>query len=461
MASKKSLKNLKEEAELNFKEENYSLSLPVCEQIKEKYPKNYYGYFGIIKSKTNNYTKFVGEETLKEIKKEFVTLLECLKKNEKEKYELEFNEYLDDLKEVESLRKIRKELTSKFFLKSLYKDFVSLLNQNINAVSLYKLDGKKITNIYDLIKGMFLFCCLIFNIINPNYLLFLTIPFGIFGLIIIYSFISMNFLGKKRLSSEKDYVTKVIDESKEKIEELKKEIKKINENINFLNDQKNTTLSKIPETFMGDIKDYISEDEKIIARRIKDELSNNNLPSFTFLVNEETTLNVDDIFSKIKTNSKKEEESELRKFLSDKLDEKKRSQNKLIVMRKIKPYNYFILGLLLFISICSTIVIINNFYEINLKAFIWACFVGIGSAFIHNVKGGKHDSLTDTFNDNLLSTIFNATLVYDLIYMSITSELKFTYGFLEMPIIFILMFIGLVMLVSFFKYRYLLKKLRK
>ena len=129
-------------------------------------------------------------------------------------------------------------------------------------------------------------------------------------------------------------------------------------------------------------------------------------------------------------------------------------------MKKIKPYNYVILVILLIISIFSFIVIANNLHELHIKSFVFGCATGVLSILIHNVSSGKHNSLIDTFNDNLLSTIFNSTLVYDLVYMSITNELKFTYGFVEIPIIFILIFVGFVMLISLFKYKYLLKKSR-
>ncbi len=79
---------------------------------------------------------------------------------------------------------------------------------------------------------------------------------------------------------------------------------------------------------------------------------------------------------------------------------------------------------------------------------------------IYNIKTGKHSSLIDTFNDNLLLTIFNSTLVYDLIYTSITNELKFTYGFIEIPLIFVLMFMGFAGLISLLKYKNLMNKLR-
>ena len=155
-----------------------------------------------------------------------------------------------------------------------------------------------------------------------------------------------------------------------------------------------------------------------------------------------------------------DENDELSKYLSGKLNEKKNTQNKLIFMKKIKPYNYVILAILLIISIFSIIVIANNLNELHIKSFVFGCATGVLNILIHNVSSGKHNSLIDTFNDNLLSTIFNSTLVYDLVYMSITNELKFTYGFVEIPIIFILIFIGFVMLISFFKYKYLLKKSR-
>lgn len=79
---------------------------------------------------------------------------------------------------------------------------------------------------------------------------------------------------------------------------------------------------------------------------------------------------------------------------------------------------------------------------------------------IYNVDTGKHASLSDTFNDNLLVTVFNSTIVYDLIYSKLNNGLSITYGFLQIPLTFILIFMGFVLLVSSIKYIYLLKKLR-
>ena len=269
----------------------------------------------------------------------------------------------------------------------------------------------------------------------------------------------MNFIKKGNLRSERKHINKIIKEAKNKILNIKQEIVKLDENINFLNEQKSNTILKIPETFINDNKFLIKNNEKEIANNIQNELSSNNVSSFTYLISEETSLNVDDVFSEIIPQIN-DENDELSKYLSGKLDEKKNIQNKLIFMKKIKPYNYVILVILLIISIFSFIVIANNLHELHIKSFVFGCATGVLSILIHNVSSGKHNSLIDTFNDNLLSTIFNSTLVYDLVYMSITNELKFTYGFVEIPIIFILIFVGFVMLISLFKYKYLLKKSR-
>lgn len=461
MSNKKSmtLKTLKEEAELSLKNEDYTSSLKFCTKIKEKYPKNYYGYLGVIKSKTHNYKKYISEKEVKELKKDFDSAIKLIKKDDKKQLQREFEDYVNDCLEVENLKKIRKDLVSKFFLKSLHNDGISFLNQNINASVSYNIDGKKITNLYDLIKGIFWLTCLIFNLINPNYLLIITIPFGIFGIITIYSFFNMNFIKKGNLITERKYLNKIIDEAKNKILRIKQEIVKLDENINFLNEQKANTVLKIPETFINENEMLVENNEKDIANKIQSELTFKNISSFTYLIDEETNLNVDEIFSNIMPQIK-DENDELSKYLSGKLAEKKNIQNKFVFMKKIKPYNYVILMVFLLISIFSIIVIANNFYELNLKSFIFGCATGILSILIHNVSSGKHNSLIDTFNDNLSSTIFNSTLVYDLVYMSITSELKFTYGFIEIPIIFIFIFIGFVMLISLFKYKHLLQKTR-
>lgn len=457
--SKKTLKSLKEEAEECFGIEDYSLSLGVCNQIKKEYPKNVYGYLGTIKSVTKNYKSYVSENELKELKEDYDKVVELAKKEDKEKIEKEYNEYLEDCSEVQNLKKVKKELVSKYFLTSLYEDSIAFINQNINTVNSYNLNGKKIVNGYDLIKGLFLLVCLIFNLININYLLFLTIPFGIYGVIIIYSFLSANLFGTDKLKSEKDHAKKIIDEAMEKIESIKEDIEKNNETINFLLEQKSNTILKIPESFSEDIKDITNQNESEIAKDILNELSNNNISGFTYLIDENTNLSVDDVLLKIRPQVK--EDGNLTNFINNKSTEKKNSQNEFILMRKIKPYNYFIILIFLIISILSIIVIKNNFYELNFISFVFASITGVISTIIYNINTGKHSALIDTFNDNLTSCVFNATLVYDLIYMSITNELKLTYGFIEIPIIFILIFMGFVSVISLLKYKNLMKKLKR
>ncbi len=457
--SKKTLKSLKEEAEECFEIEDYSLSLGVCNQIKKEYPKNVYGYLGTIKSVTKNYKSYVSENELKELKEDYDKAIELAKKEDKEKIEKEYNEYLEDCSEVQNLKKVKKELVSKYFLTSLYEDSIAFINQNINTVNSYNLNGKKIVNGYDLIKGLFLLVCLIFNLININYLLFLTIPFGIYGVIIIYSFLSANLFGTDKLKSEKDHAKKIIDEAMEKIESIKEDIEKNNETINFLLEQKSNTILKIPESFSEDIKDITNQNESEIAKDILNELSNNNISGFTYLIDENTNLSVDDVLLKIRPQVK--EDGNLTNFINNKSTEKKNSQNEFILMRKIKPYNYFIILIFLIISILSIIVIKNNFYELNFISFVFASITGVISTIIYNINTGKHSALIDTFNDNLTSCVFNATLVYDLIYMSITNELKLTYGFIEIPIIFILIFMGFVSVISLLKYKNLMKRLKR
>ncbi len=455
---KETLKSLKEKAEVCLNEEDYEQALIIGEKIKKTYSKNYYGYYLVIKSKTKNYKEYLSEEELKLIKKDFEDFMKLYKKNDKDTIKAEFEEYLEDCLEVVNLKKIKKELTSKYFLKCLYNEGITFINQNINTINSYNLSGKKITNIYDLIKGMFLLSCLIFNLINRNYFLILTIPFGIFSVITIYSFFSMNFFGDNKLKSEKDYVRKIINNANYQIINIKNTIEKTNETIEFLITQKKSLILKIPEVFLNEIKGYVDNDEQVIAEGILNELLSGNISAFTYLINERTNLNVDDVLQKIKPEIINED-NDLTKFISNKVIEKKNNQNEVILMKKVKKYNYFIILIFLLISILSIIILFKNFSEINTVSFVFATITGIVSALIYNINTGKHSTLVDTFNDNLLSCIFNATLVYDLIYSSINDNVNFLYGFIQMPIIFILTLIGIVAVISLLKYNYLVKKL--
>ena len=116
---------------------------------------------------------------------------------------------------------------------------------------------------------------------------------------------------------------------------------------------------------------------------------------------------------------------------------------------------------LLVISILSFIIILNNFSLVNKTSFNIAVITGIISTLIYNTNTGKHSSYTDTLNDSLLLTIFNTTLVYNLVYSALVDTVSFNYGIIQMPIIFILIFIGFVALISLLKYNNLINKLRK
>ena len=183
------------------------------------------------------------------------------------------------------------------------------------------------------------------------------------------------------------------------------------------------------------------------------------MASFTYLINEKTDLKADEVISKIRPHIK--EDDELSRFIDSKLLEIKNGQKKSILMKDVKKSNYIITIILLLISVLSFVVLINNFYEVNFISFVLAIITGFISMFIYNINTGKHNSLSDTFGDNLLSTVFNASLMYDLVYFYVTKSISFTYAIIEIPIIFILILIGFVMLASLLKYNYLLKKLRE
>lgn len=453
---KKTLKVLKEETELCFEKDKYDEALSLCEEIKKNYPKNVYGYINYLKAITKNYSSYISYEQIKELKKIYEKAYELSKDSDKDNLKQTFEDYLDDCNEVENLRKVKKELTSKYLLKTMYNDEIAYINQNITTVKSYDLNGKRIVNFYDFIKGVFLLFCLIFNLIFTNYLLILTIPFGIVGIITIYMFIKSNFLGGKMLKSEKKYVTEIVEQSELKIADIKNEIKKTEDNIIFLDSLKRETILKIPETFLENLKELLNDNEFDISKKIYDELLNNNISSFTYLLSENTLLQPEDIIEKLRADN----DNKLVKFIENKNKQKNKNKNNFILMKPVAPFNYFMIFILIIISFFSVVIIIKNFYEINLISFLAAIITGIISVLTYNIYSGKHTSLVDVFNNNLLSTIFNTTLVYNLIYESIFKKLSFTYGFIQMPIIFILIFIGFIALISLLKYKNLIKKLR-
>ncbi len=456
---KYTLKQLKSMHDKAITDEDYDLLLDVSCKIKKFFPKNYLGYYSYIIAKTKNYKFWQDDGMIKELKDDLSNAVSFAKKDAAKKIEDEFNEYVNDCKEVENLEKVKKELTSKIFLNDLRSDSISFINQNITTFNSYNIKGKKIVNVYDFINGLFYVFCMIFNLVFKNYLLILTIPFGIFGLITIYSFLNMNFIKKDSLFFKRSSNKKLLDSAREKINTLKKEIDKTDEVINILKDRKVTIISRIPSCFQEQISDLIKDDEDKTSQSILEELKKNNISSFTYLINEKTDLKADEVIASLRPYSK--EEDELSKIIDSKLIEIKNGQRRTLLMKEIKPFNYVMTIILMTISVLSFIVLIKNLYEINFISFIIALVTGIISMLIYNINTGKHSSLNDTFNDNLLSTVFNASLMYDLVYFSITGRLVFTYAFLEIPIIFILIFIGFVMLVSLMKYNYLLKKLRK
>ena len=342
---------------------------------------------------------------------------------------------------------------------NIYNDALTFINQNLNTAGLYGKANSRIKNVYDFIKGLFLFCCLIYNLTFCNYLLILTVPFGIFGFINMYSFVEMNFFDKGKYKIEKATFQKLVNNANDKISNLKQEINKINDNLDFLREQKLSSISRIPELFSKDIESLLLNDEVKLAEQISEALLSSDMVKFTYLLEENTNLNTEDVINSL-SNELNSKEDELSKYINDKLSERKNNQSKAMLMKKVKPIKAIFLVIALFISISSIIILINNFYEMNLYAFIVSMVVGAISMLIYNVDTGKHASLSDTFNDNLLVTVFNSTIVYDLIYSKLNNGLSITYGFLQIPLTFILIFMGFVLLISSIKYIYLLKKLR-
>ena len=136
-------------------------------------------------------------------------------------------------------------------------------------------------------------------------------------------------------------------------------------------------------------------------------------------------------------------------------------KNESLYMKKTTIKDKIVLFILALVSIISIYVIVKNFYELNFVSFVVSIIVGIVNVLLYNIKKCKHKNIYQTFSDVLLSTIFNSALIYDLVYECITNELKITYGIIEIPIIFLFIFSGYVMLISMIKYNKLYKKILK
>ncbi len=267
-----------------------------------------------------------------------------------------------------------------------------------------------------------------------------------------------NFLKKGKYKLEKEEYDNILKIVNEKINNIKQDIYKMEENIEFLYNQKNSSITKIPSNFSLDIKDTTQNDEEKSAEELIELLSANDIMAFNLLLNEKTNLTSDDITKILDISFEDEKYSE---FLNNKILERRNNQNKALLMRKIKKSNYVYMILLSLLSILSWCMIIKDFYDLNLISFILAVITGFLTTLFYNINAGKHSNITEAFNDNLFNTVFNATLVYNLVYESVTNNLSFMYSCVQMPIIFILIFIGFVNFISLLKYSYLIKRLRK
>ena len=453
------IKKYKEECENYLKIEDYDNAFKIAENIIDKYPKNPYGYLSALNAKTKGYTLYIDDEELKKVKPIYENAKENIPNKQTDSL-IEFEEYLADLREVENIKKIKKEITGKELLKLIYQRGINIISQNMVTLNSYTIDGKKIKNIYDFINGVYFLSCLIFNLIYRNYLLILTVPFGIFGLINIYSFINMNFLEKGLFRKDKVKVNSLLNSANEKIKLLNQRLAKNDENLKFLYSQKSSTLLKIPESFSKQLPDVLGADEELNANKLFNYMIKNDMISFTLELDKNTNINLDDINQLMKDDISNNDD-ELINYINSKMQEKKSKQSELLYAKKIGILNIILSIMFLLVSIFCFINLISNFYEVNLPSFIVGTISGILSTLIYSICNNKHKSFFDVASDNLLSTVFKASLSYDLVYISLTNELKFTYGFIQMPLIFTLTLIGIVMIISLLKYNYFLKTLSK
>lgn len=457
---KKALKRYKEDLDNYLSNDDTYNALLVCDKIIKYFPKNVYGYDKKIELLTNSYTNYLNPDSLKNLKELNEVRLSLTTKKNYDNVKKDFDDYINDYNEVLSLEKEKKELVYNYLSKYMYENGITYLNNLINSLSGLRPDGKKILNFYDFIKGMFLFFCLVFNLIFKSYLLIFTIPFGIYGLIVIYNFIDTNISKYKIEKKDKekyDDVMHIIDDKKN---ELKKELDNILKRVEFSISQKNIIITRIPSAFKDNLDYLYNDDESDIALDLFNKYTTNSKEEFKNDLKSNTNTCYEDFENSI-INIIKFENEDVDYFINSKLDEKKNKTSKLLVMKPIKKTEIFIMVLLLLISVVSLITIILNFYDFNFKAFITSIIIGTCSSLIYNINRGKSSKLIDTFNDNLLSCIFNATLTYNLIYESITNNLSFTYNFIEIPIVLTLIFMGFVMLISYLKYSNLKRKLSK
>ena len=173
--AKITLASLKKTSELLQKNKEYEKLLEVSKEIINLYPKNPYGYRTYIEAVTNNFTKYINidENNVKNYYKKYTSIL-----NKEDDFSIKYNEYITDYKEVENLKKIKKELISKFLLKSIYEQKNINIKKEIRNSNKFKINGKKISDIYDLIGGIFFIFTFVFNLIHLNYLIVIPLVLG-------------------------------------------------------------------------------------------------------------------------------------------------------------------------------------------------------------------------------------------------------------------------------------------
>ncbi|MEG2621176.1 MAG: hypothetical protein RSA10_03745 [Bacilli bacterium] len=413
---------------------------------------------GLLRSKTNDYNKYVEKDCFKELKGLFENAFVEITTSEKTKYD----EYKDDCGQVDILKQKKLEIIKKRFLINVYEAEIKNENENLNMAYEYGPDGNKVRHVGDLIIGMFFFLCFIYNLFNIGILLLITIPFGIFGFITMYKFFETNYFKKGSVNLNSIKYSKALELSVLKIVEAKKQIKKQNEEALLVIQQKKDALSKIPTFFEKDIKEYVLDNEIDEANKMFKFLNNDGDENVF------NNLSFSDIdASHLKKEHIERESSPLYVYINNIIKEKKRKYHNLSAMKNISSLEIFQISFAILISFLGMFVFFNKnigsfyvFEDVRIEAFLISFIVGIITPFLYNINTGNHLKLSATYFDNLCCSVFGAMLTFWLVTQDITGKLNFFYHFIVMSIVMGFCLSGVVMIASTIKYVRLLKKIR-
>ena len=319
------------------------------------------------------------------------------------------------------------------------KELYNGIFQSLNIGKLSK--NMKIKNVYSLINGLIFIICFAYNLLYRNLFLILTIPLGIFGIVNVLTYFDKRiFSGKRRNNVDFEKL------EKERLN-LKIEIKKTDDSIFFHTNEKITSLSKIPESFKENLTDLINDNEEDKAKLIFDSFCENNYVILSALLDEYTNLKIEDINNAISN------------YLRS--DIKLNNKSNILYIKKIKPFNYVLMILLIIISIISVFLMIKNNYLYHIKPLVSAILLGLLKTIIYSDYIEEKISIMKIFFKITKTSLFSSSLIYDIIYMSNVNNGNTKYMLLVIPFTFLFLFSGFNMIISYMKYNKLLKKIRK